>query len=1464
MNRALRALKHLAAGLGALLALLLVVLLAAWGAANTDAGRAWLAARLAAALGSATVDAEVEGLAGPLPQRIALDRVVLRDRDGTWLTLRSLELTWRPGALLAGRLDIARIHAASIALSRVPAGAAGDEAAEAAPFEVPHPPLPVRLDFLAVERLELGAAVLGQAAVFAVEGRAAAPRDGRLTSRLNVRRLDEPGGRLDIEATYEPGPRRLALEGRLRAEAGGVLADALALPPGQAIEASLTGGGPLDAWAGRGELRFGRDAGATMDVRVTDGAALRVDGRADVQALLPGDAASLLGGAATVVLRARRAGAAGVRLDEVRLATRTAAIRLSGRLDGGAGTLALEGDFELRDPAPFAALAGISELSGVSGGLRAHGPITAPDLEAEVAVDRLALPEATATDATAALTFSPAGTLSRGRLALRTAADRVATPAPPLAGLSPAPLSAALDGDLDLDAMTLSGATLSLDGPDITARLDGGADLTTGQGDAAFDLRLGDLARLDPFLGLGLSGRGRLNGHLAVGGATPARATILGEFESLAWQAPFAHALASDAVTLATDITLAQDGALTLSRTSIDSEAAHAAGRLALPAGFDRLDGAFELSLADAGVLDEAVGTQLAGAAEGTVRLSGPTADPAATATLKMTDAAVADVPLGRLQLTVDARHLAGGASGTLTATVDAPPLGAARASGDFALEAEAFRLTALDAEAPGLKLSGGRLSVPLAGGALTGEAEVAASDLSATSAAFGLPIAGRGRMTLALAAGREGQALALDGRLRDVAYTGGDQAIEAKSVALEADLDNVLAAPTGTARLSVEDAKAGAAELRTVTLEADGSLAQAELRLQAEGDAFGPLRLSAAGTLSRRDAATTFELTQFAGEVQSRKLRLARPATFHAAADELAVRDLAMSVAGGALRIDAVHAGGSVEATAEVEDLPLELSRLLLARPEFAGTLNGRLRLSGPAARPEGSLDLDLRDVRIAGADLPPLDAVLNGRLQKGEVSASGEVTGVSQTPVRLSASLPVDVSLAPFAVGLRETAPLRAEVAWQGDVGALMPWIPVDGHRLTGTGEVALRLEGPLDDVKPRGHVSLREATYENFDAGTLLTGLQMRIEGDGRALRIASFTANDGADGRVTLDGGLTLDPDAGYPLDLAATARGATLIRRDEITARTNADLTLTGPLADLMLAGRVTVERAEARLPDQLPPEVASLDVVEVGGGRTADTPDDTPDDTADDTAAKAEDAPAGRLGLDLQVVVPNRFFLRGRGLDSEWSGELTVTGTADAPVINGQLESVRGQIDFLGKVFKLNRGTVAFAGGRDIDPDLQAVAEHTGRDITVTATLEGTVQNPTLSLGSTPELPQDEVLARLMFGKSVADLSALEAGQLGAAVADLSMGGGGPGLLDRLRSFVGVDVLRFGTSAEGDPSLTAGQYITEDVFIGVEQGAAGDSSAATVELGLSDNISVDSQVGVSGRSDVGIQFKWDY
>jgi len=371
------------------------------------------------------------------------------------------------------------------------------------------------------------------------------------------------------------------------------------------------------------------------------------------------------------------------------------------------------------------------------------------------------------------------------------------------------------------------------------------------------------------------------------------------------------------------------------------------------------------------------------------------------------------------------------------------------------------------------------------------------------------------------------------------------------------------------------------------------------------------------------------------------------------------------------------------------------------------------------------------------------------------------------------------------------------------------------------------------------------------------------------------LASLTAADSANGNLKAEGNVVLKGPSGPTAELSATLTNFRVAASDEATATATGTVSITGPLTAPKVTAPFTIDRADINLPDTLPPSVVVLKVVRINS-KTGKPPPAA--------ATAAAQPPALPATLDIKVDMPGNVFVRGHGLDSEWRGKLAITGTSAAPAINGSLEQIRGSVDFLGKTFTLTRGRITFDGSDKLDPALDIVAEASTADITAQVNISGFASAPTVTLTSTPVVPQDEILARVLFGKSVSQISAGEGLQLAAAAASLA--GGGPGVLDRLRGGLGLDWFRLGSSTTGPTTgtlnpgglsnsatsgtatsgtaLSAGKYIAPGVSVGVSQGISPPTSKVTVEIQVLPHVTVGGEAGQSGNTGIGVNYNYDY
>jgi len=217
------------------------------------------------------------------------------------------------------------------------------------------------------------------------------------------------------------------------------------------------------------------------------------------------------------------------------------------------------------------------------------------------------------------------------------------------------------------------------------------------------------------------------------------------------------------------------------------------------------------------------------------------------------------------------------------------------------------------------------------------------------------------------------------------------------------------------------------------------------------------------------------------------------------------------------------------------------------------------------------------------------------------------------------------------------------------------------------------------------------------------------------------------------------------------------------------------------------------------------------------------------------------------------------------GLDSEWGADIKLRGTTDAPEITGRADLVRGGYEFAGRRFELTRGRIAFDGGSPPNPRLDIVAEYQENGFSAHVTVSGTSLRPEIAFTSTPALPEEELLSRLLFGTSITNISAPEALQLGAALASLR-GGGGLDPINKLRRAIGLDRLRI---IPADPALDRGTAISAGKYIGRKFFAeivtdGGGYSATQLEFRVTSWLSLLGAVSTVGRESLNLKASKDY
>lgn len=177
------------------------------------------------------------------------------------------------------------------------------------------------------------------------------------------------------------------------------------------------------------------------------------------------------------------------------------------------------------------------------------------------------------------------------------------------------------------------------------------------------------------------------------------------------------------------------------------------------------------------------------------------------------------------------------------------------------------------------------------------------------------------------------------------------------------------------------------------------------------------------------------------------------------------------------------------------------------------------------------------------------------------------------------------------------------------------------------------------------------------------------------------------------------------------------------------------------------------------------------------------------------------------ITLDLTLIAPRAVFVRGDGLEAELGGRLHLGGSLAALRPSGHFDMIRGQFSLLTTTLNFTTGEVGFDGGNIADPSINFAATTQSSNTTSTLAVTGYASAPKIILSSSPSLPQDEILSQILFKSSTAQLSPFQLAEIASALASIAgvNTGGTAGILGSVRKGLGLDQLSIG-SGMGNPT----------------------------------------------------------
>ena len=394
----------------------------------------------------------------------------------------------------------------------------------------------------------------------------------------------------------------------------------------------------------------------------------------------------------------------------------------------------------------------------------------------------------------------------------------------------------------------------------------------------------------------------------------------------------------------------------------------------------------------------------------------------------------------------------------------------------------------------------------------------------------------------------------------------------------------------------------------------------------------------------------------------------------------------------------------------------------------------------------------------------------------------------------------------------------------------------------KLQGQMQADMNIRGVLTNPIVEGALNGQNIDFLHVDQGFRLKDGVMRLKLADSSVIFEQFDFN-GVEGKLSVRG------QASYGSNKLLTAQ----VRMDKLRpfVRLDRELVLSGNAElgydggnQFSIKGRVRADKALIDLPPTLAPSLGDDVIV------CSSDPAKSRNCNTVDVASK--DAKNNRLGLiptiDLTLDLGDNFRFKGQGADVKLIGSIHLSSVEGSALrANGVVRVDNGTYKLYGQRLNVERGIITFQGPLD-DPALNMFATRTVNTIEVGAELTGTLADSKARLISTPEMPDEEKLSWLLFGRSSSDLSTSDGSAYAGAAAILL----GTDQGRRISEKLGIDSFNFGSSDNGldGTVLGFGRRINDRFMVSYEQTLSNVAGVVKVTWILSRNW----QIGLRGGS----------
>jgi len=1443
---------------------------------QSNSGQSKVASLISEIASNEEMTLDIGGFNGLLPlSTVDLTDVKLADQAGTWLTLDTLRLHWEPFELLTGKFHIVQFAIGTLAVERLPEPQ-DDTDIEPPPTEsgsLSWPAIKIVLDEIKAKRIHLGESILGESVDASIDSRALIEPSGQaLSLSLLLKRIDDISAELHAEVEFNRATENLRVDIKGDEPAGEMIAKLLNLPNASPASFTINGSGLISDW--NAQIVANVENYITLDGGVDIKSASDRQYDLDIQLLL--DIANLLepklrkltGNNIVLKTTADVSPEWDIGIKNLQLTMPAATLALQGVIEQAGEQMDLNYQMIAGDPSVFSEFASGVLWDKISLNGTFNGSAAQPEVQAELLIESPQAEGFSAQKTQLKLDVLATQPLTEDQALLQVnlqgSLDALKGENPAIEKLAGETIQWQAKSNIDLNKqqVNLHQAEISTAIAKVTST---GLIQAWGQ-----DIELKTLASIPDFTALAdIAGR-ELNGQLDLTIDTKVNdfgKSIVTHFaanvDQLTLNDAVLDTLLGESIDIAGIAQINPDGKMQLSDLVINTAQVQTqAEAVILPD--QNLQAQWSVAVPQLAALSKALNMPLEGALRLQGSAKGQVSDPSVTLLLIGKNLKVQEKTIKKPRIELVAHSLASAPTGKLKTdgVFDNIP---AKGRLNFAINNnEILAINKLELSALGIDMRGD-VDVSLAESTANGKITGKISDFAPISTLAQQSISGDVTFSLDLSE-QDQQTLNFQTQAKNLEVINNGVKQKITAVELIANVSQLLKAPALNIKLQADGIENPDIQLSRLEYAMNGVLEDINWDISTTAHLVSldqPLNIQSAGTAQVTEAHKQLMIANLTGQLGHIPFTLLKPLSLISKQDSLSAQDFLLQIQEGQIAADINMDAQGITAKATIDKLPLDLARIADPSLTLLGWIDGDVSLDGNFQAPNAVVNLRLNEVAIEQGeteDIAKLNANFNAQWANELVELTGRVFQKDGLELNITGTAPLIMTQQPTGIQVPPQLPIKANATGQLDLNIVNAFISGSGNQLNGKLDLNAKAQGTIEKLDFLAEAKILQGSFENLKLGTLINDIDLHVLANPQQVTLQHLTATTPKDGKISMQGSVKLAANDEIITDFSVIMDKAQLVAIDMMTSQVSSDITLSGPLHDAWLKGLIKINKADIYIPNKLPPSVVALEVIEENG----DTSEVAQAQEADKAEAN-QAPPAVKISLDIEVVAENQIFVRGNGLDAEFEGDMKITGTANDPKVDGLLTMRKGILDAFRRKFEFQKGLVHLDNVPTNQPQLDFLTRVKAKEIEAIITVSGSAAQPQIILSSEPEIPQDEILARIMFDKSVGEMDSLEMLQLAASAAQLAgVGGGGPGVMDKVRSSIGLDTLKVGSAEDGSgPDIEAGRYVSEGVYVGVKQGLLPGTSSAIVQVDVTPNVKVEGNIADTS-SRVGVNMEWDY